>query len=623
MTSPLRILHLEDDVADAELVRDTLEMDGIACEVTRVETEAGFLAALRQGRFDLIMADYALPSFDGLSALRITRQQRDLPFLFVSGAMGEEVAIEALKIGATDYVLKSRLSRLVPSVHRALREARERAERRRAEEALRRSEAYLAIAQRLSHTGSFGWDAASGEIFWSLETYRIFELDPRIKPTTDFILQRVHPDDRARVTETFDRISRDRTDFHLEHRLLTPEGSVKYLRVSGRANHDSSSNTHFVGAVTDITEAKQTERELQERAAKIRQLVDANIVGVLISDLDGRVIDANDAFLRMVRYTRDDLTSGRVRWTELTPPEWQAVSERAVAQLRTTGTCELFEKEYVRYDGTRVLVLVAAASIGETKTENVVFVLDLTERKRAEQERERLHQLQTDLAHMSRIITVGELAASLAHEIKQPITAAATNARTCLRWLRREPPEISEAGEAAARIVEDVNRAAEIIERNRSLFKRDVPKRELVDLNDLIREMVALLYEQANQHAIYIRTRLDAAPAISADRVQLQQVLMNLMLNGIEAMKDTRGELTVTSESTEDGQLLVSVSDSGVGLPGEDTERIFEPFFTTKPQGTGLGLSISRTIIESHGGRLWAAPNPARGATFHFTLPNA
>jgi len=257
MNRPLRVLYLEDDIADAELARDTLELDGFVCDVTRVETEPGFRAALQQGGFDLILADYALPSFDGLSALKITMWQRsDLPFIFVSGTMGEEVAIEALKIGATDYVLKTRLSRLVPSVNRALREARERAELRRAEEALRRSEAYLAIAQSLSQTGSFGWDVASGEIFWSLETYRIFEVDPVTKPTLEFILRRVHPDDGLRVKETFERISLDRTDFNFEHRLLMTDGRVKYLRVSGCAAHNSSSDSDVVGAVTDITAAK-------------------------------------------------------------------------------------------------------------------------------------------------------------------------------------------------------------------------------------------------------------------------------------------------------------------------------------------------------------------------------
>ncbi len=364
-------------------------------------------------------------------------------------------------------------------------------------------------------------------------------------------------------------------------------------------------------------------RELQEREAKIRRLVDANIVGVLISNIEGPILEANDAFLQMVRYTHDDVTSGRLRWTDLTPPEWQAVTERAVAQLKASGTNEIFEKEYFRSDGSRVPVLVAATVIGDARSEILAFVLDLTERKRAEEERERLRQAQADLAYMSRVITVGELAASLAHEIKQPIAAAVMDAQVCTRWLQRDTPDIAEACEAASRIVKDTTRAADIIDRVRSLYRRGTPQREPVDLNEIVREMIVLLHDEANRYSILIRTELTPSlPKVMSDRVQLQQVLMNLMLNGIEAMKDTSGELTVTSKTTEDGQLMISVSDSGIGLPQERPDRIFEAFFTTKPQGTGMGLSISRTIVESHGGRLWATTNPGRGATFHFTLRN-
>jgi PAS domain S-box-containing protein len=377
----------------------------------------------------------------------------------------------------------------------------------------------------------------------------------------------------------------------------------------------------LVSAAAISLENSRLYRDLQEREAKIRRLVDANIVGVLISNLEGPIFEANDAFLQMVQYRREDVTSGRLRWTDLTPPEWHAVTERAVAQLRATGTCEMYEKEYFRSDGSRVPVLVAATVIGDTRSETLAFVLDLTERKRAEEERERLRQAQADLAYMSRVITVGELAASLAHEIKQPIAAAVTNARTCARWLQRDQPDIAEACEAASRVVKDTMRASEIIDRVRSLYRRDTPQRELVDLNEIVREMMILLQDEANRYSIPIRGELtQGLPKVMADRVQLQQVLMNLMLNGIEAMKDTGGDLTVTSKSTEDGQLIVSISDSGIGLP-HHPDRIFEAFFTTKSQGTGMGLSISRTIVESHGGRLWASTNTGRGATFHFSLP--
>jgi PAS domain S-box-containing protein len=248
--------------------------------------------------------------------------------------------------------------------------------------------------------------------------------------------------------------------------------------------------------------------------------------------------------------------------------------------------------------------------------------IDIEDRKRAEEERLRLRQLEGDLAHLNRVSMMGELAASLAHDIKQPLTGAVMSADACVRWLRRDPPDMTEAYEAASRIVSNVTRAAEIIDRVQALFKRGAPERELVDINDIAREMIALLRHTANRNSISIRTELDAGlPTTAADRVQLQQVLMNLMLNGIEAMKDAGGELTLTSSRTEEGHILISVSDSGIGLPAHEAERIYEAFFTTKPQGTGMGLSISRRIIESHGGRLWASNNTGRGTTFQFSLP--
>ena len=239
---------------------------------------------------------------------------------------------------------------------------------------------------------------------------------------------------------------------------------------------------------------------------------------------------------------------------------------------------------------------------------------DIEDRKRAEQERE---SLQSDLAHIDRVNMMGELAASLSHELKQPIAATIMNAKTSLRWLKRDEPDLEEACEAADRIVEDGQRAANIIDRLRSLYKKAPPKRELVVVNEIIGEMVVLLRGEANRYGVSIRTDLAAdLPNISADRVQLQQVLMNLMLNGIEAMKEAGGVLTVKSQLEEDGRVMISVSDTGIGLPPEKADQIFSAFFTTKAQGSGMGLSISRSIVESHGGRLWATANSGRARRF-------
>ena len=238
-------------------------------------------------------------------------------------------------------------------------------------------------------------------------------------------------------------------------------------------------------------------------------------------------------------------------------------------------------------------------------------------------QQEQLRQLEADLAHINRVSTLGEMAASLAHEIKQPIAATITSANSCIEWLAHEPPDLDRARAAAARIDKYGKRAIEIIDRIRSFYRKSPPQHELVDLNGTIQEMLALLKGEADRYSVAMRTELSAElPKIIADRVQLQQVFMNLMLNSIEAMKDSGGELKVNSE-LQDSQVQFSISDTGVGLPAEKLDQIFSAFFTTKPQGSGMGLAISRSIVESHGGRLWAAANGGRGATFHFTLPTA
>lgn len=254
---------------------------------------------------------------------------------------------------------------------------------------------------------------------------------------------------------------------------------------------------------------------------------------------------------------------------------------------------------------------------------DLVFDHRIIERESTEQEREYLRQLQDDLAHINRVITLGQLAASIAHELKQPITASIINAKTCSRWLERVPPDLHEAQEAIHRAVKDSANAADIIDRLRAFYrKQTAAERELVDVNEVIREVLVLLRSETSEHPISTSTQLGPSlPKTAADRVQLQQVLINLVLNAIDAMKDDGGELTIRSEQTTDGLLRVSVVDTGAGLPTEQIEQIFSAFFTTKPQGTGMGLAISRSIIEAHGGRLWASSNSRRGATFQFTLP--
>jgi PAS domain S-box-containing protein len=620
VTSPLRILLLEDNPHDAELVKELLEADHFVFEITHVQTRAEFLAALNDGAIGVILADYKLPSFDGLSALKLAQSARpDLPFIFVSGTLGEEVGIEALKLGATDYVLKARLSRLVPSVQRALREAGERVERKKAEEALRRNEVYLAEAQRLSHTGSIGWDLGSGEIYWSDETYRIFECEPTTKPTVETVIERTHPDDRMRLRQIIERASIEGSELVAEHRLMMADGSVKYVRaVARRSIGEGPGRSLFVGAITDITERKRAEETLQEQANLLNLTHDA----IFVRDINGVITYWNRGAEVLYGWTADEAKGKSAR--ELLKTILPIPIERITAKLLSSGHWE-GELVRTRKNGTQVTVAsrwslqrnAQGVPVAALETTN-----DVTDRKRVEDERQRMRQLEADLAHMNRVSMMGELAASLAHELKQPLAAAVINAKASAHWLERSTPDVTEACNAASAMVAAVTRATDIIDRVNSLYRRGKPERELVDLNEIVREITVLLGDTAKRKSISIRTQLDGElPATRADRVQLQQVLMNLMLNGIEAMQDMGGELTVASKRSEDGQLWFSVSDTGIGLPLSEGQHIFEAFFTTKPQGTGMGLSISRRIIESHGGRLWASANTERGATFQFMLP--
>jgi PAS domain S-box-containing protein len=375
-------------------------------------------------------------------------------------------------------------------------------ERKSAEESLRRTDGYLAEAQRLSHTGSWASIPAKGEIrYLSEECYRVLGFDPHgEQPRYEAFFQRIHTDDQAKVREAVERAGREKVEFELDYRIVHPGGEIRDI--------------HAVG--------------------------------------------------HPVPSPSDDL---------------------------------------VEFVGT---------------------VIDMTERKRAEIERERLRQALADLAHINRVTTMGELTASLAHEVNQPIAAAVTNANTCLRWLTRDQPDLEEAREAAMRIVKDGTRAAEIVSRVRLLFKKGTSERGLVDVNEVIREMIVLLRSEATRHSIFVGTELATdLPQVMVDRVQLQQVLMNLIMNSIDAMKDVEGtrELAIQSQRAENGHVLVSVSDTGVGLPVQQADQIFEAFFSTKVQGIGMGLSISRSIIESHGGRLWAGENSPRGASFYVSLP--
>jgi PAS domain S-box-containing protein len=373
---------------------------------------------------------------------------------------------------------------------------RDISKRKQAEQALQRSEAFLAEGQRLGKIGCYSWRVATSEITWSEQLYHIFGFEIGAPVTPEMIRTRVHPEDVSLYEKMVEDARNGGNDFEWQYRLLLPDNSTKYLHAVARATRNKDGQLEYIAAIQDVTE-----RRLSQEA---------------------------------------------------------------------------------------------------------------------------LDKARSELAHVARVMTLGTLTASIAHEVRQPITAAVTDAKTCARWLNRIEPDVGEAREATSRLVKDLIRASEIISRISSLFKKEPPKRELVDVNELVEEMIVLLRGEARTHSISIQHDLAGdLPQIVADRVQVQQVLMNLMLNGLDAMKglSNPGVLRIISRREEIGQILVSVSDTGVGLPPEHTEKIFAAFFTSKAQGTGMGLAISRSIIESHGGRLWATSHSGPGATFQFTLP--
>jgi PAS domain S-box-containing protein len=383
----------------------------------------------------------------------------------------------------------------------------------------------------------------------------------------------------------------------------------------------------------EITAREKAEAKLRELAdgleAKIRRLVDSNIIGIFIWNLDGRIVDANEAFLRIVGYGRDDLTSGQLRWMGLTPAEWREVDDRRVAELKATGTTHPYEKEYFHKSGSRVPVLVGAVSFEGKSDEGVAFVLDLTDRKRAEWEaresERRYHEAQMELAHANRVATLGQLSASIAHEINQPVAAAVNNASAALRWLGKEPPDLEQARQALNRIFKNGNRASEVIGRMRALLKKAPLQEEDVDINDAILEVIALTRGEVTKNSISVRTQYaEGLPLIRGDRVQLQQVILNLIINAVEALSSVGEgprELIISTGETKSNGVLVAIRDSGPALTQASLERVFDAFYTTKPGGLGMGLSICRSIIEAHDGQLWASVNVPRGAVFQFTVP--
>ena len=420
---------------------------------------------------------------------------------------------------------------------------------------------------------------------------------------------------------------------HTDRRKFDAEDDRVMVSLGKFASSAYQALVHMEDLKFQVAERERAEAEVRELArgleAKMRRLVEANVVGIALWNLDGSITEANDAFLQMVQYDREDLTTGRLRWTDLTPTEWRGSDERAMAELKVRRSFRPFEKEYFRKDGSRVPVLLGGALFEGDANEGVSFILDLTDQKRAhemlQQAQQTLYTTQVELARVSRVTTMGELAASIAHEINQPLTAITNNGSACLRLLANSSLDPQVFRRILEEIVSEGGRASAVLARIRTFIKKAPAARRVeVDINEVIREVLALVSPELEKNRISVERQLtETLPLVTADRVELQQVLLNLIMNGVEAMAgvaDRACMVGVQSRIDDSGNVLVSVSDSGSGL-GPEAGRVFTPFFTTKASGMGMGLSISRSLIESHNGRLWAESNSPHGAVFSFTLP--
>jgi PAS domain S-box-containing protein len=497
-------------------------------------------------------------------------------------------------------------------------------DRKRADEQLKQTQFYLSEGQRLAHIGSWAFNDSSR--YWSDELYAIYGLDSKTGvPTTEQYLALVHPLDRASTAENIRLMQEERRGFDHVERIIRSDGQLRYVRCVAVPVIENEVFKGFIGTTIDVTEQELLTLELRREQAYLAEAQSLTHAGSWACNfLTGKIFHLSDEALRMYGL---DPSEGSISFEHLYkatyPEDEPALREKFYAAIQERMDYDL-EYRIVRPDGAiRTLRSLGHHNRTQELGEYFGITMDITDQINAAKEREKLRQLEADLAHINRVNMMGELAAALAHEIKQPLAASITSANALLRWLAHDPPDLERARAAAGRIEQDANRAADVISSLQSFYRTGTPpKRQIIDVKEIVAEMIVLLRGEADRHSIAIHSELEPDTVkVMADPVQLQQVFMNLMLNAIEAMRDAGGELTIRLRSDTEDHLIVSISDTGIGLGTDNTEQIFAPFHTTKSQGTGMGLTISRSIVESYGGRVWATNNQRAGATFHFSLP--
>ncbi len=624
MTRPLRVLFAEDDPADLELVLRELRQSGFTPDWQRVDTEAAFRTALSPA-LDIILSDFSMPQFSGLRALEVLQESGlEIPFILISGTVGEDTAVSSIHQGATDYVMKDRLARLGPAVSRALDEARGRRERRAAAQALRESEQRLRMqADMLDHIGQavIATDLDGRIVFANRAVQELYGWSPEEilgRNVIEVTVPQMALDQAAQIMERLQRGDSWDGDFVVRHQ----SGRVFPVHVTNSPLLDDQRRmAGIIGISADISERKEAEESRRRADARFRRLVDSNAQGVIFRKMTGEITEANDAFLQMVGYSRDDLDAGGLNWVAMTPPEFADRDRHAMAEIAARGVCTPYEKEYRRKDGTRVPVLIGAASFEDNPQEGVAFVLDLTERKKLEQQ----------FLRAQRMESIGTLAGGIAHDLNNVLGPIVLS----LDLLKAQFPD-PDSQELLHLVATSAQRGAEMVRQVLS-FARGVESRRIaVPVKHLVQEIGKIANDTFLKH-IQVRVVVphDLWPVLG-DPTQLHQVLMNLCVNARDAMPHG-GTLTITADNrvvqarevaaSPDARpgphVFLQVTDTGTGMAPTTVERIFDPFFTTKEpgKGTGLGLSTSLAIVKSHGGFIRVYSEPGQGTTFNVYLP--
>ena len=622
MTTPVRVLMVEDSSADAKLIMAELRRSSLALEFHRVDDADAMRTALEAESWGVVLSDWSMPRFSGLSALEVLRQSgKDIPFIIVSGTVGEDVAVDAMRAGAHDYVLKDRLARLAPAIERELRECAVRQAQRRLEARFR------AIAERSSD--ALILNRADGIIeYVSAGVRGILGLPPEELVGTRFI-DHIHPADRAFMLESMVRVRSPEPDesIRYECRLLRRDGSVRWVegtRVNMLADPAVGA---VVGSIRDVTDRKLTADALRASEARFSRLAESGIIGIVLADVEGTVHQANDAYLKLVGYSREEVSAGKLEWEGLTPPEWRGHGERAIADLREGRQVAPWESELLRKDGTRVPILLGVAMLEAPMC--IAFAADLTEKKEAERA---LRATEAELRHSQKMEAIGRLAGGVAHDFNNVLAVILCYAELAMLDLPPDDPtrgnveEIQRAG----------RRAADLTRQLLMFSRKQVLAPTVLDLNDVVSGMARML-----QRILGADVQLESCPLpslgkVRVDRSSFEQVIMNLVVNARDAMP-TGGKLTVSTDNVGIGEghplrraelkpgryVRLAVTDTGTGMDATTLGRMFEPFFTTKEtgKGTGLGLSTVFGIVQQSGGDVRATSDVGKGTRVEIFLP--